>query len=578
MTDTAATPRVARILPDVSGIDKRFDYLVPAEMAARVEIGTRVRIGLHGRRVGGWVTALDPVVAHSGELKPIAKVTGHGPSAEVIELAEWAALRWAARRTGSLLVTASPNTATAELPPARRTGAAPAPSSPATRRLLSSGGGVLRLPPLTDLLPALFSAAAFGPCLVVSPNQSESALLAVRLRRAGLSVALLPDDWGSAAAGVDVVIGGRAAAWGPCPQMAAAVLLDEHDEALQEERSPTWHARDVLSERCRRAGVPFIAVSPAPTLVSVTTLAGTGGVLHPPPARERAGWPRVEVVDRRDEEPWRRSLVTSGLIEHLRARDRRVVCVSNTTGRARVMACRSCRALLRCEKCDAAVAMDDDGNLDCTRCSTVRPPVCQQCGAGRFANLRPGVTRLREELEAAAARPVAAVTGNSDEPPADVPILVGTEAVLHRSRPADVVAFLEFDSEMLAPRYRAGEQALALLIRAGRLAPHVMVQTFVPDHPVIRAAATGDPEILVEVERERRAMLSLPPFGALAAVSGTALEEFLDELPSADVTIGRDGDRALVRAPNWDTLATALAIPDRPDGNHLRIEVDPPRL
>jgi hypothetical protein len=73
-------------------------------------------------------------------------------------------------------------------------------------------------------------------------------------------------------------------------------------------------------------------------------------------------------------------------------------------------------------------------------------------------------------------------------------------------------------------------------------------------------------------------MLSLPPFGALAAVSGTALEEFLDELPSEDVTIGRDGDRALVRAPNWDTLATALAIPGRPDGNHLRIEVDPPRL
>jgi len=578
MTGAASTPRVARILPDVSGIDKRFDYLVPAQLAERVAIGTRVRISLHGRRVGGWVTALDPVVAHAGELKPIAKVTGHGPSAEVIELAEWAALRWAARRTGSLLVTASPHTATAHLPPAHRTAAAPAPSSPATRTLLSAGGGVLRLPPRSDVLPALFSAAALGPCLVVAPNQSDSALLAVRLRRAGLSVALLPDDWGAAAAGVDVVIGGRAAAWGPCPQLAVALLLDEHDEALQEERSPTWHARDVMSERCRRAGVPLVAISPAPTLVGLATLAGAGGVLHPPPSRERAGWPTVEVVDRRADEPWRRSLVTSELIEHLRAGDRRVVCVSNTTGRARVMACRSCHALLRCENCDAAVAMNDVGDLDCTRCGRVRPPVCQQCGAGGFANLRPGVTRLREELEAAAARPVAAVTGNSDEPAPDVPILVGTEAVLHRARPADVVAFLEFDSEMLAPRYRAGEQALALLIRAGRLAPHVMIQTFVPDHPVIRAAAAGDPDVLVEVERERRAMLSLPPFGALAALSGTALEQFLRELPSGDVTVGRDGDRALVRAPNWDTLATALAVPDRPDGNHLRIEVDPPRV
>jgi primosomal protein N' (replication factor Y) len=222
--------------------------------------------------------------------------------------------------------------------------------------------------------------------------------------------------------------------------------------------------------------------------------------------------------------------------------------------------------------------MDDEGRLGCRRCGAVRPPVCQQCGAGRFANLRPGVARLREELEAAAARPVAAVTGTSDDPPADVPILVGTEAVLHRARPADVVAFLEFDSEMLAPRYRAGEEALSLLIRGARLAPHVMLQTFVPDHPVIRAAAAGDPGLLLAVERERRAMLSLPPFGALAAVSGVALDDYLAALPTDSVTVGRDGGRALVRAPDWDALAAALAVPARPDGNHLRIEVDPPRV
>ena len=73
-------------------------------------------------------------------------------------------------------------------------------------------------------------------------------------------------------------------------------------------------------------------------------------------------------------------------------------------------------------------------------------------------------------------------------------------------------------------------------------------------------------------------MLSLPPFGALAAVSGTAREEYLAALPPADVTVGRAGDRALVRAADWDTLAAALAVPDRPDGTHLRIEVDPPRV
>ena len=46
---------------------------------------------------------------------------------------------------------------------------------------------------------------------------------------------------------------------------------------------------------------------------------------------------------------------------------------------------------------------------------------------------------------------------------------MGTEATLHQIDRADVVAFLDFDQELLAPRYRAAEQAFGLLARAARL-------------------------------------------------------------------------------------------------------------
>ncbi len=81
-----------------------------------------------------------------------------------------------------------------------------------------------------------------------------------------LTVAVVPDEWAAAAGGVDIVIGARTAAWAPCPGIAAAVVIDEHDEALQSESSPTWHARDVVIERCRRADVPVVVVSPCPTV------------------------------------------------------------------------------------------------------------------------------------------------------------------------------------------------------------------------------------------------------------------------------------------------------------------------
>ncbi len=437
---------------------------------------------------------------------------------------------------------------------------------------------MLRLPPRSDVLPALRSVIALGPTLVVTPTISDARSLAKRLRQSGASVALMPDDWAAAMGGVDVVIGPRSAAWAPCPNMASAVVVDEHDEALQEERAPTWHARDVLVERCRRSGVPHLLISPAPTLTALVTSAGDGDVVHPPFTRERAAWPRITVVDRTDEEPWKKSLVTSTLIDRLRDPDLTVVCISNITGRARLLACRSCEALIRCETCDAAVGLTADNVLACRRCDMERPAVCQACGASSFANLRPGVSRLREELEGAAARRVVEITGADTEAPAVAGVYVGTEAALYRVPTADVVAFLEFDSEMLAPRFRAAEQALALIIRAGRLAPEVLVQTFMPDHVVLQAAAAGNPDEVVRVERERREMLGLPPFGALARVSGSGSAEIVEQLDARIQVGGDDATGYVVRAADWMVLGRALNATERPKGSRVRIEVDPPRM
>ena len=171
------------------------------------------------------------------------------------------------------------------------------------------------------------------------------------------------------------------------------------------------------------------------------------------------------------------------------------------------------------------------------------------------------------------------VTATDDAPPRRSDVYVGTEAALYRVGHIDVVAFLEFDSEMLAPPFRASEQAMALLVRAGRIAPTVLVQTFNPDHEVVRAARAADPDIVVAAERERRSMLGLPPYGAIASVSGGFSEEVVDQLDRAVIQVGREAtDRFLVRAPDWDTLGRALNATDRPAGSRVGGAVDPPRV
>ncbi|HYU65814.1 MAG TPA: hypothetical protein VEK09_03610, partial [Jatrophihabitantaceae bacterium] len=272
------------------------------------------------------------------------------------------------------------------------------------------------------------------------------------------------------------------------------------------------------------------------------------------------------------------------LIRELRKPGVRVVCVHNTPGRGRILACRTCKSLVRCERCDAAVGLTDESMLRCGRCGAERPPVCQECGSSGFANLRPGVTRLREELEAAAGRPAVAVTGADSEPPAQGDIYVGTEAVLHRVDRADVVAFLDFDRELLAPRYRAGEQAMSLLTKAARLlgprrrGGRLLIHTYLPRHDVIQAALLADPARLLAPERERRRLFGMPPAMALASVSGAGSGAIIDELRLVDgITVGGSIDDYLVRAQTWEALGAALNAAERPKGSRVRVAVDPPR-
>ncbi len=576
------TPLVVRVLPDVPAIDKTFDYLVPDAVRDQVRVGDVVRIDLHGRRVGGWIVEVGVEPPAGVELRPLAKRSGLGPPAELIDLARWAAWRWAGR-PASFLKTASPERVVARLPLPRATTRLDRPGHELLTTAFAGPRSVLRLPPATNLVHVAVAAASLGNALVLCPTAAMASTISTRLRRAGVAVAGHPADWALGAAGATVV-GTRAAAWAPVADLAAVVVIDEHDEAHQQEQTPTWHARDVGIERARRAGVPCVLTSPCPTLEAL----GWGDLLVAGRTRDRAGWPPVEVVDRRDEDPRRAGLFSAPLVRLVRS-DQRVLCVLNRTGRAQLLACAACGELARCAQCAAAVQQPED-DLRCNRCGTERPPVCLVCGAARFKNARAGVSRVREELEALVGEPVTELTATSDAAAPLSRVVVGTEAVLQRIDRADAVAFLDLDQELLAPRYRAVEQALALVARAarvvaasgpasGRAAGHLLLQTRSPDHEVVQAAVHADVTAVAEAEQERRELLRFPPCSAMAEISGAAAPAFVAALgvPTGLEVVEAAEGRWWVRAADHDDLCDALARVARPPGR-LRVEVDPLRI
>jgi primosomal protein N' (replication factor Y) len=475
---------------------------------------------------------------------------------------------------------------------------------------------VVRIPPATDLLGLVLAAATdehvrarTGSVLVLVPSVGWAERLCNRLTRRGLAATT---DWSRARAGWPVVVGSRVGTWAPVPNLAAVVVLDAHDDAYREESAPTYSAVDVAMERARRAGAPCLVTSPVPPvgLAGIPTVA-------PSLPEERAGWPAFERVDRRGADP-RTGLFSEEFVRLARAvldgapRDDKtgpLVCVYNRKGGARLLACSHCGELARCTRCGAAMsASPDKSTLHCRRCADTRPLVCASCGRLRMKTLRAGVSRLREELAAllgvkveevsgAAARRTAGAGGTTGKIERDTnwsaPVLVGTEAVLHRVRRAAAVTFLDIDLHLLAPRLSATDETLALLVRAGRLVgargdgpawARVQLQTRVPDHPVLEAVVRGEPAPVLAEEAVIRRTSGLPPFSALALVSGPLAPAYADALAKeaahaegAGIVVTPAGDGAwLFKAPDHDALCDLLARVERPPGRGLRVAVDPP--
>lgn len=588
---------VARALPDVAGFDKEFDYSVPASLARDLRAGSVVSVPLHGRKVRAWVTAFPAEPATGAALLAIERAVGWGPEPELVGLAPWAAWRWAGKRR-SFLVTASPLKVIRELP--ERPGTPPivrAPSAPTSstgpdllRRAWRPGTHILRLPPASSATELVQAAAERGAVLVLAATKQRAEAGAAALRRRGARVALLPDEWPQARSGAEVVIGTRRAAWGPCPDLASVVVLDAHDEGYVQEQSPSWDAAVVVAERARRAGAPCFWVSACPTL----EMQAAAEVVRLGPSAEREGWAPLLVADRRGEDP-RLGLYSQLLVQVAREEERRLVCVLNRKGRAVLLDCAACGELATCESCGAAVAMAER-ELVCRRCGSRRPVVCSSCASDALRLVRPGVSHARDELEALLGRPTAEVVGGAGPVP-DAAVVVGTESVLYREAelrqggPVGTVAFLDFDQEMFAPRYRAGEEALALLARASRIVGgrpkqgRVLVQTRAPGHAVIAAAQRADPEVLSVSEAPLRKALRLPPCSALALLTGPgapAMASSLETFAAAHATgtlevTQSDRERWVVKAQDQASLSDALAAAPRPQ-ERVRIEVGPVRF
>jgi len=356
-----------------------------------------------------------------------------------------------------------------------------------------------------------------------------------------------------------MVVGARSALFLPFQNLGLIVVDEEHDTSYKQEDGVLYNARDMAVLRAAICGAQVVLASATPSLESwANAQAGKYQRLDLTARFGAAVMPQMAAIDMRVEElphgRWVSPTLRDAMANRLEKGEQSLIFL-NRRGYAPVTLCRACGHQIGCDHCDARMVEHRFQNrLMCHQCGETKPVpvICPSCGAAdKLAAVGPGVERMGEEV--AALFPTARIAvlssdlyGSARAMKAHIAeialggtdIIIGTQLVAkgHNFPNLTLVGVIDADLGLQGSDLRAAERTFQLMRqvagRAGRAeTPGVaLLQTYQPDHPVIRAILDDNEEGFWTAEAAERRAAGVPPFGRMAGIilSGPDLKAVFD--------------------------------------------------
>ena len=397
------------------------------------------------------------------------------------------------------------------------------------------------------------------------------------LWHSGLTPSERRRTWRAVAEGkVKVMVAARSGLFLPWQNLGVIVVDEEHDPGFKQEEGVIYNARDMAVVRGRLADATVILSSATPSLESYVNARDERYHLVKLPSRHgAAGMPDLSMIDMRLDPPARGQWLSPAMVSAMQAAldlGQQTLLFLNRRGYAPLTLCRNCGHRYACSDCDAWLVEHRRKNLmACHQCGSVRnvPDTCEECGeADCLTACGPGVERVLEEVGHVFPDKKAAVlssdmVGQSGElqsqlnliQSGEIDIIIGTQIIAkgHHFPALGFAGVVDADLGLGNGDLRAAERTYQTLLqvsgRAGRESAKgtAMLQSYMPDHPVLQALIAGERDIFLEREAEMRAQSSMPPFGRLAGLvlSGpdlAALNQFSRDLaaliPASEPALG----------------------------------------
>ena len=347
----------------------------------------------------------------------------------------------------------------------------------------------------------------------------------------------------AASTGGELIVGVRSALFLPLHHHPLVIVDEEHDPSYkQSDMSPRYNGRDVAVVMGRIYGADVVLGSATPSLESyINALSGKYAYISLEERWGDAVLPEIVVSDtlRAVKRGERRSHFNRELLDAVEgslSRGEQVILFQNRRGYAPYLQCRTCGYSPRCPHCNVTLTQHKaSSRMECHYCgySEERPTVCPNCQTQDIAAMGFGTERVEEEIsrlfpEARVARLDGDTSASESSfkrivrefEARQTDILVGTQILTKGFDFGGVttVGILNADNLLSTPDFRAAERAFQLMMqvagRAGRRAERgrVVVQTALPNHPVIRQVAVGDYRAMALVELGEREAFGYPPY------------------------------------------------------------------